>query len=77
MFLKFGYDQLDIGTDNFRCGSILEVVGADEQHDCRRIERKHVLCQSYQNPTRGVATDTAIGDLHAGKGRPVRRPNPG
>ena len=50
-------------------GALLEIVGADEQHHGRRVQRQHVVLEPDQHAARGVAADAAVGDLHARKGR--------
>ena len=52
----------------------LEIVGADEQHHRRRVQREHVVLQPDEHAARRVAVDAAIGDLDAGERQPEGPP---
>src|SRR4029450_9699404 len=58
-------EQPEVAVDRLRCRVLLEIVGADEEHDRPRVEIENVLLQADEDAARRVAADAAVGDLDA------------
>ena len=72
---QLGNYQLEIAGNRFRVRVFFEIIRADQQDNCLRLQREDIFLQPDEHATRSVAADPAIGDLHAGKpGREIVAP---
>ena len=67
MLLDGRQNELQITRGSRGRRALFQIVGTDEEHDGRRIERQDVILKPQKHPSGRVAIDAAIGDLHVGE----------